>query len=194
MTAETPGTRGTIIRVRAPASAADLAGLRAGDIVSISGTVYTARDAAHARLAAAIARGERLPVELEGQFIYHVGPAPAKPGHAAGPAGPTTSSRMDPYSPALLDRGMKGMIGKGLLSRAVVEAMVRNGAVFFGATGGAAALIARSILKVEVVAYPDLGTEAIHRLTIEDFPAIVVIDSLGNDLYLTEPPKYRAGK
>lgn len=182
------------IQVKAPAAAGQyeaLRALRAGDIVAISGCIYTARDAAHARLVRSIERGEPLPVDLEGQFIYHVGPAPAKPGYAAGSAGPTTSSRMDPYTVPLLERGLKGMIGKGMRSREVIEAMVRHGAVFFGATGGAAALIARSIRKIEVIAYPDLGTEAIHRFTVENFPAIVVIDSLGGNLYETEPPKYR---
>ncbi len=180
-----------IIHVRAPAISGELERLNAGDIVAISGYIYTGRDAAHKRLVECIERGEPLPVDLEGQFIYHVGPAPAKPGHASGSAGPTTSYRMDPYTPALLEKGMKAMIGKGLRSAAVVESMKRHGAVFFGATGGAAALIARSIKQVEIVAYGDLGTEAIHRLRVEDFPAIVIIDSRGNNLYESEPPKYR---
>lgn len=186
-----------IIRIQAPVPSPDsdaadaLARLRAGDMVLISGRLLTARDAAHRRLFEALGRGEALPVDLAGQFVYHVGPAPARPGHASGPAGPTTSSRMDPWTPALLDCGMKAMIGKGRRSPAVIDAMRRHGAVFFGATGGAAALIARSIRKVEVLAYPDLGTEAIHALDVVDFPAIVVIDSLGTDLYETQPPLYR---
>lgn len=182
-----------IIRVEAPIRGEGLLGLRAGDIVSITGVLYTARDAAHRRMVEALGRGERLPFDLEGQIIYHVGPAPARPGSPIGPAGPTTSSRMDPYTPALLERGLKAMIGKGRRAPYVVEAMVRHGAVFFGATGGAAALIARSVRKVEVVAYEDLGTEAIRRLYVEDFPAVVVIDAQGRDLYETEPPKYRRG-
>ena len=164
--------------------------LKAGDTVSITGYIYTGRDAAHKRLIELIDKGEELPIELKDQIIYYVGPAPAKPGYACGSAGPTTSYRMDPYAPVLLDRGLKGMIGKGLRSREVIDSMKKNKAVYFAAVGGAAALIARSIKKSEVVAYEDLGAEAIHRYYVEDFPAIVVIDSEGNDLYKTEPPKY----
>ena len=164
--------------------------LKAGDTVGITGYIYTGRDAAHKRLIELIDKGEELPIELKDQIIYYVGPAPAKPGYACGSAGPTTSCRMDPYAPALLDRGLKGMIGKGLRSREVIDSMKKNRAVYFAAVGGAAALIARSIKKSEVVAYEDLGAEAIHRYYVEDFPAIVVIDSEGNDLYKTEPPKY----
>ncbi len=164
--------------------------LKAGDTVNITGYIYTGRDAAHKRLIELIDKGEGLPIELKDQIIYYVGPAPAKPGYACGSAGPTTSYRMDPYAPVLLDRGLKGMIGKGLRSREVIDSMKKNKAVYFAAVGGAAALIARSIKKSEVVAYEDLGAEAIHRYYVEDFPAIVVIDSEGNDLYKTEPPKY----
>ena len=165
--------------------------LKAGDSVSITGYIYTGRDATHKRLIELIENGQELPIKLKGQIIYYVGPAPAKPGYPCGSAGPTTSYRMDPYTPALLDRGLKGMIGKGLRSQEVIESMKKNKVVYFGAVGGAAALIARSIKKSEVIAYEDLGTEAIHRYYIEDFPAIVVIDAYGNNLYETEPPKYR---
>jgi fumarate hydratase subunit beta len=180
-----------IIHIQAPVVSDELDSLRAGDIVAISGYIYTGRDAAHKRLIECLESGKKLPVDFKGQFIYHVGPAPAKPGHASGSAGPTTSYRMDPYTPALLDQGLKAMIGKGFRSQAVIESMKKHKAVFFGATGGAAALIARSITKVEVVAYEDLGTEAIHKLYVVDFPAIVIIDSLGNNLYESEPPKYK---
>ncbi len=153
--------------------------LHAGDTVLITGTMLTGRDAAHKRLYELLQKGEELPVEIQGEVIYYVGPAPAKPGHAAGPAGPTSSYRMDKYAPSLLDRGLKGMIGKGARSSEVVDSMVKNGAVYFGAVGGAAALISKSIKKIETLAYEDLGTEAIYRFTVEDFPAIVVIDSYG---------------
>ena len=164
--------------------------LQAGDSVLITGDIYTGRDAAHKRLIELIEKGQELPIELKGQIIYYVGPAPAKPGYPCGSAGPTTSYRMDPYAPYLLDRGLKGMIGKRLRSREVIDSMKKNKAVYFGAVGGAAALIARSIKKSEVVAYADLGAEAIHRYYVEDFPVIVVIDTGGNNLYETEPPKY----
>ena len=165
--------------------------LSAGDRVLLSGTIYTARDAAHKRLYALLEQGRELPVDLKGQVIYYVGPAPAKPGYAVGPAGPTSSYRMDAYTPALLDLGLKGMIGKGARSAPVVEAIVRNRGVYFAAIGGAAALIARSIVKEELLCYEDLGTEAIRRYTVKDFPAIVAIDSLGNNVYETEMKKYR---
>ncbi|NLD34310.1 MAG: Fe-S-containing hydro-lyase [Clostridiales bacterium] len=165
--------------------------LRAGDAVTLSGAIYTGRDAAHKRLIELIDRGEPLPIPLEGETIYYVGPAPASPGHAVGSAGPTTSYRMDPYTPKLLARGLRGMIGKGLRGPGVVDAMKQYGAVYFGAVGGAAALIARSIQESTVIAYPDLGAEAIHRFVINEFPAIVVIDSLGNNLYETGPKLYK---
>jgi fumarate hydratase subunit beta len=165
--------------------------LKAGDSVLLTGYIYTGRDAAHKRLIELIEKGQKLPIDLKGQTIYYVGPAPAKPGYPCGSAGPTTSYRMDPYTPYLLDRGLKGMIGKGLRSKEVIESMKKNKAVYFGAVGGAAALIARSIKKSEVVAYEDLGAEAIHRYYVEDFPAIVIIDCQGSNLYETEPPKYR---
>jgi len=165
--------------------------LKAGDSVLITGDIYTGRDAAHKRLVELIEKGQELPIDIKGQIIYYVGPAPAKPGYPCGSAGPTTSYRMDPYVPVLLDLGLKGMIGKGLRSKEVIESMKKNKAVYFGAVGGAAALIARSIKKSEVVTYEDLGAEAIHRYYVEDFPAIVVIDAKGNNLYETEPPKYK---
>ena len=165
--------------------------LKAGDSVLITGNIYTGRDAAHKKLIELIKKGQDLPIDIEGQIIYYVGPTPAKPGYPCGSAGPTTSYRMDPYAPSLLDRGLKGMIGKGLRSKEVIESMKKNKVVYFGAVGGAAALIARSIKKSEVIAYADLGTEAIHRYLVEEFPAIVVIDAKGNNLYETEPPKYK---
>lgn len=182
---------GDMIRIKTPVNTDEVRKLKAGDDVLITGIIYTGRDAAHKRLIELINNGEDLPVDFNGQFIYYVGPAPAKPGYAAGSAGPTTSYRMDPYTVPLLERGLKGMIGKGLRSKEVIEGMKKYGAVYFGATGGAAALIAKSIKKVEVVAYEDLGAEAIHRFYVEDFPAIVVIDSEGNNLYESAPPKYK---
>lgn len=164
--------------------------LKIGDWVSISGYIYTARDAAHKRLIELIEKGNKLPIEIEGQIIYYVGPAPAKPGYPCGSAGPTTSYRMDPYTPILLNKGLKGMIGKGLRSKEVIKSIKKNKAVYFGAIGGTAALIARSIKKSKVVAYEDLGAEAIRRFYVEDFLAIVIIDSTGKNLYETEPLKY----
>ena len=166
-------------------------GLRAGDMVTLSGSILTGRDAAHKRLIELIDKGEELPIPLEGETIYYVGPAPASPGHAVGSAGPTTSYRMDAYTPKLLARGLRAMIGKGLRNAEVVDAMKTYGAVYFGAVGGAAALISRSILSSEVIAYPDLGPEAIHRFVIKDFPVIVLIDSLGNNLYESGPKLYK---
>lgn len=156
--------------------------LHAGDSVLISGTMLTGRDAAHKRLYELMEKGESLPVNIKGEVIYYVGPAPAKPGHAVGPAGPTSSYRMDKYTPALLDKGLKGMIGKGARSDEVINSMIKNHAVYFGAIGGAAALISKSIKKAEILAYEDLGTEAIYRFYVEDFPAIVVIDSYGKSV------------
>ncbi len=153
--------------------------LHAGESVLISGSMLTGRDAAHKRLYELVQKGEKLPVDINGEVIYYVGPAPAKPGHAVGPAGPTSSYRMDKYTPSLLDLGLKGMIGKGARSDEVISSMVKNRAVYFGAIGGAAALISKSIKKIETLAYDDLGTEAIYRFYVEDFPAIVVIDSYG---------------
>jgi fumarate hydratase subunit beta len=170
-------------RITTPLTEEKVADLKAGDTVLITGTIYSARDAAHKRLAELIDRNEELPLNLKDEIIYYVGPSPAKPGAVIGSAGPTTSSRMDAYSPKLLDLGLRGMIGKGLRSKSVIDAMVRNKAVYFAAIGGAAALIGKSIKKSELVAYEDLGSEAIRRLEVEDFPVVVVIDSEGNNLY-----------
>ena len=157
--------------------------LRAGDSVKLTGTIYTARDAAHKRMDEAITAGQELPFDLTGNVIYYMGPSPAREGRPIGSAGPTTASRMDKYAPKLLDLGLIGMIGKGKRSDAVKEAMKRNGAVYFAAIGGAGALLSKAIVASEVIAYDDLGTEAIRKLTVKDFPAIVVIDSTGEDLY-----------
>lgn len=157
--------------------------LKAGDTVLLSGVIYTARDAAHKRLVEMIRQGEKLPFEIEGAMIYYVGPTPAKPGRQIGSAGPTTSYRMDPYAPSLLDLGLAGMIGKGQRSQAVKNAVIRNTAVYLGAIGGAAALISRSVKSAEIIAFEDLGAEAVRRLEVVDFPATVVIDSRGNNLY-----------
>ena len=157
--------------------------LKAGDYVYITGTIYVARDAAHKRMIEALDRGEQLPIEIENATIYYMGPSPAREGRPIGSAGPTTASRMDKYTPDMLDLGLKGMIGKGKRSDAVREAIIRNGAVYFAAVGGAGALLSKSIKSSEVIAYDDLGTEAIRKLEVENFPAIVVIDSEGNNLY-----------
>jgi fumarate hydratase subunit beta len=165
--------------------------LKAGDNVLISGVIYTARDAAHKRLVALIEKGEQLPMDVRGQIIYYVGPCPAKPGTAIGSAGPTTSGRMDPYAPILMDNGLKGMIGKGRRSKAVQDAMKKYNAVYFAAIGGAGALLSKCVKKAEIVAYEDLGPEAIRKLTVEDFPVVVVNDAHGNDLYEQGVKEYR---
>ena len=169
-------------KITLPLTDETIAELHAGDSVLITGSMLTGRDAAHKRLFELIEQGKPLPVDISGEVIYYVGPAPAKPGHAVGPAGPTSSYRMDKYTPALLDRGLKGMIGKGARSNEVIESMKKNGVVYFAAIGSAAALISRSIKKIETLAYEDLGTEAIYRFYVEDFPAIVAIDSKGNSI------------
>ena len=166
--------------------------LRAGDSCLISGTIYTARDAAHKRLCELVAKGEKLPLDIENAIIYFVGPTPAKPGQAIGSAGPTTSYRMDAYSPTLIGIGQTGMIGKGKRSPEVIEAMKQHGAVYFGAIGGCGALLSKCIKKAEVIAYDDLGAEAIRRLEVEDFPVVVIIDSEGNNLYQTGRDEYLA--
>lgn len=166
------------------------ASLSAGDYVYLTGTIYTARDAAHKRMDEALERGEPLPLELANNVIYYMGPSPAREGRPIGSAGPTTASRMDKYTPTLLDLGMRGMIGKGKRSQAVIDAIVRNRAVYFAAVGGAGALLSRSIISSEVVAYDDLGTEAIRRLEVKNFPVIVVIDSQGSNLYETAVQSY----
>lgn len=169
--------------ITAPLKDEEIRELKAGDYVYITGVVYTARDAAHKRMQEALDAGEELPVDIKGQIIYYMGPSPAREGRVIGSAGPTTASRMDKYTPELLDRGMKGMIGKGKRTQDVSDAIVRNGAVYFAAVGGAGALLSKQIKSAEVIAYEDLGTEAIRRLYVEDFPVIVVIDSEGNNLY-----------
>ena len=176
--------------ITVPYSREEARKLRAGDYVYLTGTIYTARDAAHKRMYEALEKGESLPLEIKDNVIYYMGPSPAREGRPIGSAGPTTASRMDKYTPALLDLGLTGMIGKGKRSEAVKEAIVRNGAVYFAAVGGAGALLAGSIKTSEVIAYDDLGTEAIRRLTVENFPAIVVIDSEGRDLYETAVKEY----
>ena len=165
--------------------------LHRGDKVLITGVIYTGRDAAHKRLVELIERGEKFPFDIKGQIIYYVGPTPPKPGKPVGSAGPTTSGRMDAYSPKLLEQGLKGMIGKGMRSQEVKDAIVKYKAVYLGATGGAGALLAKSIKKAEVIAYEDLGPEAIRCLEVEDFPAIVINDVYGGDLYQEGETKYR---
>lgn len=177
--------------IQAPMSKEVAKSLRAGDYVYITGTIYTARDAAHKRMHEALERGEDLPLEMSGNIIYYMGPSPAREGRPIGSAGPTTASRMDKYAPDLLDMGLLGMVGKGKRSAAVKEAIIRNGAVYFAAVGGAGALLSKSVTQSEVIAYDDLGTEAIRKLEIENFPVIVVIDAEGNDLYETAIEEYR---
>jgi fumarate hydratase subunit beta len=179
------------IRLETPLSAKDIERLRIGDKVLLNGEIYTGRDAAHKRLVEQLERGERLPFTLEGAVIYYVGPAPAKPGMPIGPAGPTTSYRMDPYTPQLLERGLKGMIGKGNRGKEVREAIKKYKAVYFISTGGAAALVAERIKRAELVTYEDLGTEAVQRLIVEDFPVIVANDIYGGDIYEEGKRRYR---
>ena len=174
-----------------PLKEEDIENLKAGDYVYLSGVMYTARDAAHKRMEETIKKGEPLPFPIEGSTLYYMGPSPAREGRVIGSAGPTTSSRMDKYTPGLLDMGMKGMIGKGKRSAAVSEALVRNHAVYFAAVGGAGALLSKAIKTSEVIAYDDLGTEAIRRMEVENFPVIVVIDKNGNNLYETAIEEYR---
>ena len=170
-------------KLTTPLSDEDVSKLKAGDIVYLTGTLYTARDAAHKRLVDLIKEGKELPFDLKGAVIYYVGPTPPKPGEVIGSAGPTTSYRMDPYAPTLIEKGLKGMIGKGKRNQAVRDACKKHKAVYFGAVGGAAALIAKAIKKAEVIAYPELGPEAIRKLEVENFPVVVVNDTYGNDLY-----------
>ena len=179
--------------VTTPFTAEQAQSLKAGDQVLITGVIYTARDAAHKRLVELIAQGKELPCELRDQIIYYVGPAPAKPGTPIGSAGPTTSYRMDAYSPTLIEKaGLRGMIGKGLRSKPVVDSIIEHKGCYFAAVGGAAALLAGTVKSCEVIAYPDLESEAIHRLEVENFPAVVVIDCDGNDLYKTGREEYLA--
>lgn len=176
--------------LKTPVTREALSPLRAGDTVLLSGVVYTMRDAAHKLLCEALSRGEEPPYELSGSAVYYVGPTPSLPGQVIGSAGPTTSVRMDAYSPALIDRGQLVMIGKGARSGDVIDAMVRNGAVYLGAVGGAGALMASSVVSCEVVCWEQLGCEAVRRLTVKDFPLTVIIDSRGNNLYETGPAAY----
>ncbi|MBS4023733.1 MAG: Fe-S-containing hydro-lyase [Dethiobacter sp.] len=173
----------TFKRIAAPLSDEDIMELKAGDTVLISGVIYTGRDAAHAKLAELVKAGEPLPVDFKGQMIYYVGPSPAKPGKVIGSAGPTTSGRMDAYTPMMLEQGLKACIGKGNRKQSVKDALVKHKGVYMAATGGAAALLAKTIKKAEVVAYPELGAESIYKLEVEDFPATVINDAYGNDIY-----------
>jgi fumarate hydratase subunit beta len=172
-----------VYHLKTPLSVEDVRGLKAGDVVYLTGTIYTARDAAHKRLVDLIEEGKELPFELEGSVIYFVGPTPPKPGEPMGSAGPTTSYRMDSYSPTLLKHGLRGMIGKGKRNQDVIEACKEYGGVYFGATGGAGALLGKRIKSAKVIAYPELGPEAIRELEVEEFPVTVINDSYGNDLY-----------
>lgn len=179
------------IHLHTPLSNDDVEKLRIGDLVNISGSIFTARDAAHQRMKEAILKGERLPFDVSGQVIYYVGPTPARPGRIIGSAGPTTASRMDSYTPILIERGLKGTIGKGRRSQAVRDAMKKHGCAYFGALEGAAALIAECVKSVTVIAYEDLGTEALRLLTVERFPVTLVNDAHGGDLYWEGQRQYR---
>lgn len=179
------------IRIKAPLDEKTVEQLRAGDQVLISGVLYTARDSAHKRMVEALDKGEKLPFDIKGQVIYYMGPSPAKPGYAIGSAGPTTSGRMDAYAPRLMAEGLKGMIGKGDRATTVTDAMKKYKAVYFGAIGGAGALISTTIKKSEIIAYDDLGAEAIRKLQVENFPAAVINDIYGNDLYREGKARYR---
>ena len=176
--------------IQVPISKEDAKSLHAGDYVLLNGTIYTARDAAHKRMYEALAEGKELPLDWKGNVVYYMGPSPAREGRPIGSAGPTTASRMDKYTPQLLDLGLGAMIGKGTRSQAVIDAVVRNGSVYFAAVGGAGALLSQRIKSSEVIAYDDLGTEAIRKLEVRDFPVIVVIDSEGNNLYETAIKQY----
>ena len=182
------------IKVTAPMTREQARALKSGDSVLLSGVIYTARDAAHKRLCELVEQGKELPLDVKDSIIYFVGPTPAKPGQVIGSAGPTTSYRMDAYSPTMIEQGQTGMIGKGKRSPEVIAAMKKHGAVYFGAIGGCGALLSKCIKKAEVIAYDDLGAEAIRRLEVEDFPVIVIIDSEGNNLYETGRAAYLAKK
>jgi fumarate hydratase subunit beta len=179
------------VKLTTPLTDQDVLSLSIGDTVIVSGVIYTARDAAHKRLVDMLARGEKLPMDIQGQIIYYVGPSPAPPGRVIGAAGPTTSYRMDSYAPTLIELGLKAMIGKGKRSAEVIAALVAHKAVYLGATGGAGALISQSIKKAEVIAFPELGPEAVHRLEVEGFPTIVINDCQGRDLYELGVKQYR---
>ena len=177
--------------IKTPLEKDTIESLKAGDYIYISGIIYTARDAAHKRMYETMEQGESLPIELKDNIIYYLGPSPARPGNVIGSAGPTTSSRMDKYTPSMLNAGLKGMIGKGKRSPEVIEAIRKNGCVYMAAIGGAGALLSKCIKKAEVVAYDDLGTEAIRRLEVEELPVVVVIDKDGNNLYETAVREYQ---
>jgi fumarate hydratase subunit beta len=181
------------VRLETPLERRDLEPLESGDVVLLHGVVYTARDAAHARMKDAIENGEPLPFDPEGQIIYFTGPAPARPDSVLGPAGPTTASRMDPFSPLLIERGLKGMVGKGARSEEVKWSMREHGCVYLGAVEGTAALLADRVKEAEVVAYEDLGPEAVRRLVVEDFPVVVINDLRGGDLYIEGRARWRRG-
>ncbi len=180
------------VKITTPLTREAVRNLKAGDSCLISGVIYTARDAAHKRLCELVAQGKELPMDVEDNIIYFVGPTPAKPGQAIGSAGPTTSYRMDAYSPILIEQGLTGMVGKGKRGPEVIDAMKEHGAVYFGAIGGCGALLSQCIKEAEVIAYEDLGAEAIRRLVVEDFPVVVIIDSEGNNLYETGKANYLA--
>lgn len=177
--------------ITTPITEEQIKNLKAGDCVTITGTIYTGRDAAHKRMCEALSEGRELPFDVTNQIIYYVGPCPHRDGEVIGSCGPTTSGRMDAYAPKLMDMGLKGMIGKGIRSPEVRKSMLKNGAVYFGAIGGAGALIARHVVKSEVIAYEDLGTEAIRKLTVEKMPVTVIFDSYGNDLYEIGKNKFK---
>lgn len=176
--------------IKVPISKEDAKSLKAGDYVYLNGTIYSARDAAHKRMQEAIDAGEKLPLEMDRNVIYYMGPSPAREGRPIGSAGPTTASRMDKYAPKLLDMGLGAMIGKGKRSQAVLDAIVRNGSVYFAAIGGAGAILSKCITSSEVIAYDDLGAEAIRKMEVENFPVIVVVDSEGNNVYETAVKEY----
>jgi fumarate hydratase subunit beta len=179
------------IKLAAPLSKQEIEPLRTGDVVRLNGVIYIARDAAHARMKTAIEAGDPLPLDPEGNIVYYSGPAPARPGRTLGPAGPTTASRMDPYAPLLIERGLRGMIGKGVRSEPVIESMRKHGCVYFGAVEGTAALLADCVREAEVIAYDDLGAEAVRRLFVEEFPVVVVNDLYGGDLYREGRERWR---
>lgn len=178
------------INLKTPLTEEKAISLKAGDTILLSGTIYTARDAAHKRLIELVNRGEELPFNIKDEIIYYVGPTPAKSGEVIGSAGPTTSYRMDPYAPTLLDLGLKGMIGKGSRSEEVINAIIRNKGIYFGAIGGAGALIGKSIISSEIIAYDDLGAEAIRKIEVKDMPLVVIVDTEGNNLYEIGQKKY----
>ena len=179
-----------MVELKTPCTNEDIEKLKCGDVVKMSGVLYTGRDAAHKRLIDLLDQGKELPINVKDEVIYYVGPSPAKPGMVIGSAGPTTSYRMDPYAPRLLDLGLKGMIGKGARNQEVIDAIVRNKAVYFGAIGGAAALIGKSIVSSKIIAYEDLGAEAIRKIEVKDMPLVVIIDSEGTNLYETGKKEY----